>query len=137
MSDTPDDSAPLPPAADLLGREVLQIDLTERLARVAYLARDDFANRHGTVQGGFLAAMLDSACGIVVMADLPAGMTAVTRRLDTSFIRPARTGRLIVEARIIRREGRAAEVDAQLMDEAGVVLAKARAELRTMERRDS
>ncbi|MDQ0466562.1 uncharacterized protein (TIGR00369 family) [Caulobacter ginsengisoli] len=134
MSDAP---PPLTPAASLLGREVLEIDLKERLARVAYLARDEFANRHGTVQGGFLAAMLDSACGIAVTADLPEGMTAVTRRLDTSFIRPARIGRLIVEARVIRREGRAAEVEAQLMDEAGVVLAKARAELRTMEQRDS
>lgn len=129
------ETTPLTPAAELLGREVLTIDLQERVARVAYLARDEFANRHGTVQGGFLAAMLDSACGIIVMADLPEGMTAVTRRLDTSFVRPARIGRLIVEAKIIRREGRAAEVDAQLMDEAGVVLAKARAELRTMERR--
>ena len=127
---------PLTPAAELLGREVLSIDLHERLARVAYLARDAFANRHGTVQGGFLAAMLDSACGIIVMADLPEGMTAVTRRLDTSFIRPAKVGRLIVEAKIIRREGRAVEVEAQLMDEAGLVLAKARAELRTMERRE-
>ena len=133
MSEAP----PLTPAAELLGREVLEIDLKERVARVAYLAREAFANRHGTVQGGFLAAMLDSACGIVVTADLPEGMTAVTRRLDTSFIRPARIGRLIVEAKVIRREGRAAEVEAQLMDEAGVVLAKARAELRTMEQRDS
>ncbi len=127
---------PLTPAAELLGREVLNIDLKERVARVAYLAPDVFANRHGTVQGGFLAAMLDSACGIIGMADLPEGMTAVTRRLDTHFIRPARIGRLIVEAKIIRREGRAVEVEAQLMDEAGVVLAKARAELRTMERRE-
>jgi acyl-coenzyme A thioesterase PaaI-like protein len=39
-----------------------------------------------------LAAMLDAATGNAVMAKLPSHLTAVTTRLDTSFLKPAALG---------------------------------------------
>jgi uncharacterized protein (TIGR00369 family) len=127
----------IPPAAVLLGRELLFADAEAGEVRLRYLARDDFANRHGTVQGGFLAAILDSATGAAVMAVLPPDLTAVTTRLDTSFVKPARLGPLLAAARVVRRDARSAEVEAEIMDDSGLILATAKAELRILPRKRS
>src|SRR5882757_10525801 len=82
----------VPPAAVLLGREVISVDAKSGEVQLRFLAQEQFANRHGTVQGGMLAAMLDSATGNAVMAGLPADRTAVTTRLDTTFLKPATLG---------------------------------------------
>jgi uncharacterized protein (TIGR00369 family) len=98
----------IPPGADLLGREIVEADKDTGEMRLRFLARHDFTNRHGTVQGGFLAAMLDSATGNAVMAMLPPEKTAVTARLDTSFLKPARPGPLYAVARVSERDARSA-----------------------------
>ena len=58
----------VPPAAVLLGCEVISVDAKSGEVQLRFLADRQFANRHGTVQGGMLAAMLDSATGNAVMA---------------------------------------------------------------------
>jgi acyl-coenzyme A thioesterase PaaI-like protein len=47
-----------------------------------------------------LAAMLDSATDNAVMARLSSHLTAVTIRLDTSFLKPAALGSMIATARL-------------------------------------
>ncbi len=123
------------PAARLLGREVVRFDPVEGCIEVRYEARPEFANRHGTVQGGLLGAMLDSAASGALHARLPAEFTAVTRRLDTRFVAPARTGTLVAHARVLRCDERDAEIEAQLSDSSGRVVATARAEMRILARR--
>jgi acyl-coenzyme A thioesterase PaaI-like protein len=54
-----DAAADLPPGAQLLGREWLGFDESGH-ALIRFQAQLAFTNRHGTIQGGFLAAMLDS-----------------------------------------------------------------------------
>lgn len=53
-----------PPGAKLHGREWLGFDETGEMALIRFQALPSFINRHGTVQGAFLAATLDSATGI-------------------------------------------------------------------------
>ena len=103
--------------------------------RLKFLAQEDFANRHGTVQGGMLAAMLDSATGNAMMASLPSDRTAVTTRLDTTFLRPAALGFLTAIARVVKQDERSAEVEAELVDNEGQVVARCRAELHVRQRR--
>jgi uncharacterized protein (TIGR00369 family) len=124
----------LPPGAALLGREVIEADKSTGEVRVRFLAKHDFTNRHGTVQGGFLAAMLDSATGNAVIALLPPEQTAVHTRLDTSFLKPARPGPLTAVAWVAERDARSARVEAEIRDDSGTVLATARAELRILPR---
>ena len=81
------------PSAVLLGREIVSVDTESGEVRLRFLADPQFSNRHGTVQGGMLAAMLDSATGNAVIANLPSDRTAVTTRLDTTFVKPAALGR--------------------------------------------
>jgi uncharacterized protein (TIGR00369 family) len=122
----------LPPGAQLLGREWLGFDETGEIALIRFRARPTFTNRHGTVQGGFLAAMLDSATGIRALAALPSDLTAVTRSLDTRFLRPAGVGEIVAKARIRERTDNEIVVDAALTDQRGVTVAEATARLRIL-----
>src|SRR3954452_11035683 len=119
----------MPPAAHLLGREIVSADPHSGEVTLRFTARGEFANRHGTVQGGMLAAMLDSATGNAVMARLPPHLTAVTTRLDTQFLKPAVVGTITATAtaRLSHQDERSAEVQAELTDSAGQVVATARA----------
>jgi uncharacterized protein (TIGR00369 family) len=125
----------VPPAAVLLGREVVSVDAKSGEVQLRFLAQEQFANRHGTVQGGMLAAMLDSATGNAVMASLSADRTAVTTRLDTTFIKPAALGPITATARLIQQDERSALAEAELTDSSGQIVARARAELRVRGRR--
>jgi uncharacterized protein (TIGR00369 family) len=122
------------PAAVLLGREILSVDTESGEVRLRFLADRQFSNRHGTVQGGMLAAMLDSATGNAVIAKLPSDRTAVTTRLDTTFVKPAALGPLTAIARLVALDDRSASAEAELVDGSGQVVARARAELRVRER---
>src|SRR5919198_5898100 len=88
------------PAGALLGRNVLEA--ANGRARVAYEAREEFLNRRGVIQGGFLAAMLDSAMGIAAATKVADGIAPVTIEMKVNFLRPAKAGRLIAEARVVQ-----------------------------------
>ena len=127
----------VPPAARLLGREIVSVDPQSGEVKLQFAARQEFTNRHGTVQGGMLAAMLDSATGNAVMAKLPPHFTAVTTRLDTQFLKPAVVGTITATARLSHQDERSAEVQAELTDSSGQVVATARAELRVRARKNA
>jgi uncharacterized protein (TIGR00369 family) len=127
----------IPPAARLLGREIISADSLSGEVKLRFTAKADFANRHGTVQGGMLAAMLDSVTGNAVMAKLPSHLTAVTTRLDTRFLKPAALGPITATARLVHYDERSAEVTAELTDGEGQVVATAHAELRIRQRKNT
>jgi len=123
------------PIADLLGRRQLYFDAESGKAALAFLAKPEFANRHGTVQGGMLATMLDSAAGATLMASLPPELTAVTVQLNTTFLKPALVGPLCATARVLARDDRSAEVEAEIATPDGVVVARAIARWRIFRRK--
>jgi uncharacterized protein (TIGR00369 family) len=125
----------LTPGAALLGREFLGFDADGTRASIRFQARAEFANRHGGVLGGFLAAMLDSATGLTLLAGLPPELTAVTTQLDTEFIKSAPIGTLLVKARVTSRYDRDAVVGAEILDAEGNLCARAVAKLRIVRRR--
>ncbi|WP_354238729.1 PaaI family thioesterase [Bradyrhizobium sp. LA2.1] len=126
-----DAAANLPPGAQLLGREWLGFDEGGR-ALIRFQAQPAFTNRHGTIQGGFLAAMLDSATGICALAALSPDLTAVTRSLDTRFLKPAAVGAITARARVVERTDRDMVVQADLVDANGITVADATARLRIL-----
>ena len=82
-----------------------------------------------------LAAMLDSATGYAVIATLPEGFTALTRRLDTRFLKPASLGEITVVVRVTLRDEREALVEAELVDSRGLTVVTGLAELSIRPRR--
>jgi len=118
---------PPPPAAVLLGFELLSVDPDAGTIETSFTATEQFLNPAGDVQGGLLAAMLDDTLGPALVATLSHGEWAPTTDLHVQFLRPARPGRIIGRGRIVRRGGQVAFLAGELIDEQGELLATAMA----------
>jgi uncharacterized protein (TIGR00369 family) len=121
---------PAPPAAAMLGWELSWVAPERGEIEVMFSARDGFTNAIGSVQGGFLAAMLDDTLGPALVATLPEGEFAPTLELKVSFLRPASPGRITGAGRVVHRGGSIAFLAGELRDEAGELLATATATAR-------
>lgn len=131
---TKEDLSELTPVAHLLGREIERFE-EDGTVHVRFTARPEFANRHGSVQGGLVAAMLDSATSAVLLAQLPPEQTSMTVKLETEFLRPAPLTALQAKAWIVTRNERSATTRGELSDPDGNVVARATANLRILLRR--
>lgn len=84
-------------------------------------------NPLGTVHGGVIATLLDSAAGCAVHSVLDPGEGYTSVDLNTKYLRPvsASTGRITAEATVLTRGSRTALAEARLTDERGRLLAHA------------
>jgi uncharacterized protein (TIGR00369 family) len=111
------------------GIDGLGFDWTLEGERLA--ARHVFPERYqgapGIVHGGLVAAVLDEACGQVARSAVSPG---VTSRLEIRYLAPVPVEHeLRVGAELVGVQGRTAIAEATVQDEAGLLLAHARAEL--------
>jgi uncharacterized protein (TIGR00369 family) len=123
-----------PPAAVVLGWELIAVDPEAGTIEVGFTATEQFLNPVGVVQGGFLSAMLDDTLGPALVATLGPGEFAPTSDLHVQFLRPARPGRLVGRGRIVRRGRDVGFMAGELLDETGeiVAVATATAQIRKM-----
>ena len=84
-----------------------------------------FYNPLGTVHGGWISAILDSAMGCAVHSTLAAGQTYTTTSMTINFVRPVfeATGKVRCEGVAVHGGSRLATSEARLWDEAGKLLA--------------
>lgn len=123
----------LSPLAALLGREVVSSDAGGQV-RVQFRPSSELTNRYGTIQGGILGAMLDSALSLAVVATLPEGSSPVTVSLTTQYFKAAKPGLLEAHARVLESTRTLAHAEADLYDDSGNRLAHAIATLRIISR---
>jgi uncharacterized protein (TIGR00369 family) len=116
-----------PPAAELLGWQLVSVDPEAGTIEVAFTATGQFVNPAGVIQGGFLAAMLDDTLGPALVATLGPGQFAPTADLHVQFLQPVRPGRLTGRGRVIRRGSNVAFLAGELLDESGQTVAVATA----------
>jgi uncharacterized protein (TIGR00369 family) len=116
-----------PPAAVLLGWELVAIDPEAGTIETAFEATEQFLNPFGMVQGGLLAAMLDDTLGPALVATLGPGVSAPTTDLHVQFLRPARPGRLVGRGRIVRKGRDVGFMAGELVDASGEIVAVATA----------
>ena len=116
-----------PPAATLLGWQLVAVDPEAGTIEVSFAATEQMLNPVGDVQGGFLAAMLDDTLGPALVATLGPGQFAPTVDLHVQFFRPARPGRLVGRGRIARKGKQIAFLAGELLDDEGRVVASATA----------
>jgi uncharacterized protein (TIGR00369 family) len=102
---------PPPPIAVLLGMRIT--DVGE--GRVVFAAEpaEYHYNPLGTVHGGVMATLLDSALGCAVQSMLPAGTSYTTLELKVNYLRPitAKTGTVYCEGKIIDVGGHTATAE--------------------------
>ncbi len=89
--------------------------------------REFHYNPLGTVHGGVLATLLDSACGCAVHSLLPAGVFYTSLDLTLKFLRPVtiQTGQITAEAGVTHLGRRTALAEGRLTDAAGRLYATA------------
>jgi uncharacterized protein (TIGR00369 family) len=120
-----DGELPPPPIMQLVGAD--RIEAEEGRVTVRMPAAEFHYNPLGTVHGGVIATLLDTAAGCSVHSTLPAGVGYTTLDLTTKFLRPVTidSGMLRCEGTVISRGRRTALAEARLTDEAGRLVAHA------------
>ena len=118
-------SAPPPGLAVTLGFRPVRVD--EGSVTFELLPDDRHTNPLGTVHGGVMSALLDSALGCAVHTLLPAGAVYTTLQLDVKFVRAAMPGqgRLLAEGAVVHAGRRTATAEGRVVDEHGAVHAHA------------
>ena len=114
---------PMPACAGTLGTEVLEAEPDSGRIRLRFQARPEFCNPTGTIQGGFLAAMLDDVMGTALATTFDRGEFSPTLELRVSFLEPARPGPLLAEGRVTRRGRNIAFLEGSLWREDGSLIA--------------
>lgn len=82
-------------------------------------------NPIGTVHGGVISAILDSAMGCSIHSLLPAGTGYTTLELKVNFLKAvtAQTGELSATGKVIHAGNRIALVEARLTDKHNIIYA--------------
>jgi uncharacterized protein (TIGR00369 family) len=118
-------AAPAPGFAVTLGVE--PVAFAPGRAAFALAPGPEHLSPLGTVHGGILATLLDTAVGCAIHTTLDADDAYTTVDLDVKFVRPVRPGqgRVTAEARTVHVGGRTATAEGRIVDEAGTLYAHA------------
>ena len=87
--------------AQRLGVDVEQAD--DGSARIRFEAREEHLNPAGTLHGGVLATLVDTAMGTAVRSATDDGDVPATSQLTVTYLRPGRPGRVEVTAKLRTR----------------------------------
>jgi len=115
----------VPPTADLLGQELLEIDSAAGVVKMKYQPRAECCNPMGNVQGGIVVAMLDDAAAFAAIVKSGERIAIPTIELKTSFFAPVRANTPVyATGRCLKLGKRIAFMEADLPDAAGTLLAR-------------
>lgn len=95
----------------------------------------DHLNLFGTLHGGLIATLADTATGLAMLTSLDDGMTHVTTSLSVTFLAPARSGTVTARGRVLKRGRRFGYAEADVVDSDGALLARAAATFSVMPER--
>lgn len=111
-----DGKLPLPPLLYTLDFSVSELKPGEVVFE--FTPQEFHYNPIGTVHGGVISAILDSAMGCSVHSLLPAGKGYTTLELKVNFLKAVtiKSGQLKTISKVINLGGRTALVEAQLVD---------------------
>jgi uncharacterized protein (TIGR00369 family) len=84
--------------ADTIG--ISELSASDGEARAELNAEARHLNPAGTVHGGVLATLVDTAMGAAVRSTTEDGTIAATTQLTTAYLRPGHEGVLTVHARV-------------------------------------
>ena len=110
-----------PPCSALTGFEMIALNQSERWVEAAFIAKPDFANPMGQVQGGYLTVMLDDVMSVAGL--VTSGMTHVmpTLELKAQYLRPVKANgaRITAIGRIVKWGRTIAFTAGELRDSGG------------------
>ncbi|TCV91458.1 uncharacterized protein (TIGR00369 family) [Luteibacter rhizovicinus] len=117
----------VPRAAAALGWTFVGYFDETKEAHVLFANGGDFTNAMGYVQGGILSAMLDDAMGPALYLQIAPDTVAVTIESKTSYLRPARPGKIAGVGKVEHMTASVAFTSGVLRDSEDNVIATATA----------
>jgi uncharacterized protein (TIGR00369 family) len=116
---------PAPPVMSLVGMTSFEAEFGKVVVEMP--AAEFHYNPLGSVHGGVISTLLDTAAGCSVHSTLAVGEMYTSLDLTVKFLRPVTvaSGLLRCEGRVIQRGRRTALAEAQLLDERGKLVAHA------------
>ena len=111
-----------PPAADLVGFRMLSYGDGE--ARFEMEAGRQHHNPMGTVHGGILCTLADSAMGMAFASTLGEGETFTSLELKINFLRPVFEEKLYAAAKVVHRGRSVGMVECDVSTEDGKLVAR-------------
>jgi len=105
------------------------IDAFPGQVEIALEAGPQHLNLQGLVHGGILATLADTAMGLAVRTVLQPGRRHVTVQLGVEFLSPGRPGTIVAHGRSVKIGSQLGFAEADVMDPAGRLLAKAHSTL--------
>ena len=124
------------PVAAMLGARPISCDAGSGAFRIGFEGKDAFCNMLGVLQGGMVTTMLDMAMSFAAIARIGPEFRVPTLEMKTTFLAPARPGRLIGEGWPVRTGKTICFMEGRLMDGDGALLATATATARVWRARD-
>jgi uncharacterized protein (TIGR00369 family) len=86
------------------GRLGVRVERVEQgTAHLSFEATDEHLNPAGSVHGGVLATLVDTAMGTAVRSATDDGDVPATSQLTVTYLRPGKPGRLEITARVRTR----------------------------------
>ncbi len=124
-----DGGLPPPPFMELLGIRAVSVEPGS--VAFEFDPAEYMYSPLGTVHGGIVTVLLDTAMGCSFHSTLPAGVGYTTIELKVSFLRPvtARSGTLRAVGHVVHSGSRVASADARLTDREGKLVASATSSL--------
>jgi uncharacterized protein (TIGR00369 family) len=115
-----------PPVFIAMQGELLAFNSEDGVLRARFPVLEKHLNPYGAMQGGIVAAAIDNTLGPLSMLVAPPN---VTRRLELKYSRPVTPDldHITVEARLLERKGQQLKFRAEVRDQEGMLLARARA----------
>jgi uncharacterized protein (TIGR00369 family) len=114
---------PPPPIGTLIGFRLVSIE-TGR-AQFALDTDRRHANPMGTLHGGVLCDIADSAMGMAYASTLEEGESFTTLELKINFLRPVKEAHLIADGVVVQRGKTVGLTECSVTDERGRLIAKA------------
>jgi uncharacterized protein (TIGR00369 family) len=114
---------PAPPFSQTTG--IYLTEVAEGRVLFKGLPLEGFLNPLGTIHGGWISAILDSAMACAVHSTLKAGQGYTSAEMKVNFVRPLlpSAGELTCEGTVIHRGGTLATSEGKLRDSAGKLIA--------------
>ena len=101
--------------------------LGDGTAEVSMPIQPHHLNPYGIVHGGMLSSMADAAIGIALRTRLRPGFTHVTAQLDVHYLSMAKEGTIVARGKAVHVGNKMGYGEADVLDEAGELIARASA----------
>jgi uncharacterized protein (TIGR00369 family) len=114
---------PIMPIAKLLGFSIRSVDLGQAVIEIDMT--EHHVNTMGTLHGGVLCTIADTAMGVAFATMLEEGEALTTLELKINYLKPVWKGKLLALGKVVKKGKTTGLVECDILDEHGQLIARA------------